>query len=269
MGRRAEARNREVAELGGRQRAHQFSGVAIRPGLPGASILVFVSPPSTPMARRRIVSSPDEEAPDEVPSSQQPEGRQGMRTRQGNANAHPGIIDLPGHNPDQPTRIPTPPAARRERNVANAKEKVRVQMEKEQSQRAAVKKAADIANLQDAEDEDAAQERRNPTPARPRVASSQAHSKDGKKSKENSAYGRTQNGLPMPAHAVTLSIGTSGSRSKHRVSEPPSKAVQSKTPPANLRKTGADAVFENDLEEFQTDELGERCANTHLTPLPH
>lgn len=89
-----------------------------------------------------------------------PPGR--MATRAKNLTARPGLPDVPGWNPDEPDRIPLPPAQRREEAAAAKKADEAATALKTAVRDAAVRKAARIEDRKREEDRAADDARRQP-----------------------------------------------------------------------------------------------------------
>ncbi|EJF55331.1 hypothetical protein DICSQDRAFT_176070 [Dichomitus squalens LYAD-421 SS1] len=85
-------------------------------------------------------------------------------TRARNKVAHPGARDLRGWDPDNPNRVPTPPAEKREKSAAAKKKEEQEKVQRERKQAAAVVRAAREQDRLQREEERAVEQRRNPPP---------------------------------------------------------------------------------------------------------
>ncbi|OJT06516.1 hypothetical protein TRAPUB_2593 [Trametes pubescens] len=91
-----------------------------------------------------------------------------MATRAKNLTARPGLPDVPGWNPDEPDRIPLPPAQRREEAAATKKAVEAAAAHKTAVRDAAVLKAARIEDRKREEDRAADDARRQPKRPKPK-----------------------------------------------------------------------------------------------------
>lgn len=91
-----------------------------------------------------------------------------MATRAKNLTARPGLPDVPGWNPDEPDRIPLPPAQRREEAAAAKKADKAAAAHKTAVRDAAILKAAHIEDRKREEDRAADDARRRPKRPEPK-----------------------------------------------------------------------------------------------------
>lgn len=89
-----------------------------------------------------------------------------MSTRTSNKHAHPGRFDMAGFDPEDPDRVPEPPAQRREQAAVAREEAAAMKAKKKAVQTAGVDRAARLENEMQ-EDDDRADELRR-RPPRPR-----------------------------------------------------------------------------------------------------